>query len=159
MKEILMLIAVLACTITGQHITLSKDSLWVYNNSRSGRYGDSLTIVNNGSQAVRLDSARLRFSEWHTANPSFVAANAQAMMTEFSNGTRATYYFMIDSIDGTEYRLDFSAISGPLFSVGPSGGSTVLGNLQIEGNFFGDKPVFVRINLLTLHVPAEVCFD
>ncbi|MBN1576506.1 MAG: hypothetical protein JW913_08140 [Chitinispirillaceae bacterium] len=141
MKCCFMFIAALVCAVTGQDLVLSKDSLWILNNYNSSRFGDSVTITNNGSQPILLDSARIQFSEWYTIKPSFTAANAQAVIYEYNHGQSMSHYFTVDSIDATEYRLDFSSSSRPIFSVGPDGDSIILIHMEIGVNFFGAVPI------------------
>lgn len=142
MIQCLVAILLLAAGAMSEDISLSKDSLWVFNEPGTGRYGDSITITNNGTQAVRLDSARIRFGEWHTKNPIFPIARSQVMIREFHHGQMVSNPFTIDSVEEAEYRLDFSFSSRPVFSIDPNGDSTILVHMEIGRNFFGDMPVY-----------------
>jgi hypothetical protein len=142
MKFLSMFLAVAAFNAASQDIIVSKDSLWVYNGgSHPGRNLDSATIVNNGSQAIRLDSARIVLHDWYVMNPPRSATHAQAVISENHNGNRLSDYFTVDSISATEYNLNFSPISWPLLSIGPHD-SIIVSDFQIGWNFFGNLPVF-----------------
>lgn len=115
-------------------IVTSKDSLWIYNNSRSGRWTDSVTIRNTGPQGVHLDSIRLQITDWYVQGSRTSVAEAEARMDELHDGVRKMRYASIDSAGATGYRFNFSpgVPSGDsLFAMGPAGDSVILTNLQM----------------------------
>ena len=146
MKNCLMVLILLSCTITAQNITVSKDSLWVlnsYHQSNQSRSGDSLMVINNGTQPIHLDSARLFVTALDTAGCFFRITAASLVMDEWYHGTRrGNCHFIVNQIDSTIYSLDFSLSSRPFISVDPSGDSINIGNIQIVDCFFCDAPRF-----------------
>lgn len=133
MKSFLPILLMVTAAAAGNIVT-SKDSLWIYNNSHSGRWTDSVTIVNNGPQGVRLDSVRMLVTGWDSFSLKSSITEAEARMAELHHGVQKMRYGTIDSVDATGYRLDFSPGMSPgdsLFAIGPSGDSAILCNLQI----------------------------
>lgn len=132
---ILLAIIVAAVSATGAaNIVTSKDSLWIYNNSRSGRWTDSITIKNTGIQGVRLDSIRLRITEWNTLNPSINITDAEVRIGVVHDGVSKMHSADIDSAGTADYRLNFFPglpAGDSLFGIGPSGDSVILTNVQM----------------------------
>ena len=93
MKNCLMIIAIGACTVCAQDLVLSKDSLWVLNNFRPSRNGDSVTIINNGAEAIWLDSGQLFFDQLDTGHGIFDIRGAQMAMDEWHNGAYERNFF------------------------------------------------------------------
>ncbi|MBN1757001.1 MAG: hypothetical protein JW863_01705 [Chitinispirillaceae bacterium] len=140
MKTAFLIFYLLTCSAFSQSITLSRDSLWVRNSDLLNR-DDTILVTNHGLQAVWLDSAGIILTGLYTGRLQIGITSIQVMLAEYRDSVRNIYYFSIDSTSPGEHRL-LSPVSKPMFSIGASGGTTVLGSMRIGGNFFGDIPVY-----------------
>jgi len=140
--RLLLLLSIFIVSAAAQDLTVSSDSMMTRNRFSSSQITDSVSITNNSEQAILLDSARLKVFEWHFRNALFGVAQSQVMIVEHHEGRSIAEYFTLDSIGNSEYLLDFSVSSRPIFPINPSGDRCILSNFQIGGNFYGDMPVY-----------------
>jgi hypothetical protein len=125
------------------NITLSKDSLLVFNEHGSGK-PDSLLLKNTGTSSVGLDSARIYFDVFDTTR-SFGRYKSSMPLLEMreQHGIQTNAYdFSMTSIALSEYRLTsiISIVAKPL-TIAP-GDSTMLFTLIIGDNLWGNVPVY-----------------
>lgn len=94
--------------IAAADITLSKDSLRVYNNPVMSST-DGLTLKNTGGDTVWLDSAQMLFDEFDTTGLSMFLKNSTIEATwleQYAVDNYMNYTWKMNTLDGKKYRLE-----------------------------------------------------
>jgi hypothetical protein len=143
-KSCIVVILIVAASFAND-ITISKDSLRVFNDHNFGK-PDSLLLKNTSTSSVGLDSARIRFDVFDTTR-SFGRYKSSMPLLEMreQHGSQTNGYdFSMTSIAPDEYRLtsitNIVAERKPL-TMSP-GDSTMLFTLVIGDNLWGNMPVY-----------------
>jgi hypothetical protein len=144
-KFCIIALMIAASSFAANTITLSKDSLGVFNDFSGKR--DSLVLKNTGNTPVGCDSARIIIDELDTAG-SFGRYERNLPKVEIRawDGIRSLGYdFTMELIYANEYRLyltgGWSSERKP-FTMDSLGDSVILYQLLIGDNFFGGMPIF-----------------
>lgn len=115
MKHII-LFFMMAATIAAGDITISKDSLRVYNNPISS-YADGIMLVNHAMSAVHLDSAFILFDDFDTTGSGKYGLDGrlQAQWKERNSPVGYTYW-NLEKTGGSLYNMtqQISAASNPV---------------------------------------------
>jgi hypothetical protein len=124
-----------------QNITVSKDSLQVYNNPMLSS-ADGVTFTSHTSTAVTLDSAFITVAQMDTAGLTAVLAakSLEAVWTAYTP-TAANYQWLMDSVSPNNYKLSLNyptGSSGPLSFSGNDTTSQIF-RFQIGSCFYCDR--------------------
>jgi hypothetical protein len=123
---------------SAQDITISKDSLQVYNNPMSSS-ADEIIFTSHTSTAVTLDSAFITVAQMDTAGLTAVIAakNLQAVWTGYTPAA-ANYQWSMDSVSPNTYKLiiNYSSGSSKPLSFSGNGTTSQIFRFQIDACFF-----------------------
>jgi hypothetical protein len=121
-----------------QDITISKDSLRIYNNPMSSS-ADEITFTSHTSTAVMLDSAFITVAQMDTAGLTAVIAakNLQAVWTGYTPAA-ANYQWSMDSVSPSTYKLtiNYSSGSSAPLSFSGNGATSQIFRFQIGACFY-----------------------
>jgi hypothetical protein len=122
----------------GQNITVSKDSLRIYNNPMSSS-ADEVIFTSHTSTAVALDSAFITVAQMDTAGLTAVIAakSLQAVWTGYTP-TAANYQWLMDSVSPNTYKLkiNYSSSSSPPLSFSGNNATSQIFRFQIGACFY-----------------------
>ena len=136
-------IAALAfCLIaTAQDLTVSKDSLRIYNNPMMSS-ADEIIFTSHTSTSVALDSAFITVAQMDTAGLTAVIAekNLQAVWTGYTP-TAANYQWFMDSVSPKAYklRLNYPTGSSAPLSFSGNGTTSQIFRFQIGACFYCNR--------------------
>jgi hypothetical protein len=134
-------IAALCAAAFAQDITLSKDSLRIYNNPMMSS-ADGVTFTSHTSTAVTLDSAFITVAQMDTAGLTAVIAakNLQAVWTGYTP-TAANYQWSMDSVSPNTYKLiiNYSSGSSKPLSFSGNGATSQIFRFQIGACFYCNR--------------------
>ena len=124
--------------IIAQSITVSQDTLLIRNDPRNSTSPDSLTLINQGIEAVSLDSLQIQFDVLDTGGMMRIIDGALYIgFTEMSNNSVISgSAWILDSINAMSYRyvVDTSRqAERERLSLNGSGDSTVIIQMVIGG--------------------------
>jgi hypothetical protein len=134
-------ILLLCSFASAQDITLSKDSIRVYNKSE-GSFTDLVTFTSHSSSPVHLDSAYVRFAEIDTPGFSQIMShNLLEVFWKSSVSAWEAFYWTMDSLGQGLYRLKEKAFdpspAEPLVFSG-NGSTAEIQGLEIGLWLFGE---------------------
>jgi hypothetical protein len=127
--------------ISAQEITLSKDSLRIYNNPMMSS-ADGVTFTSHTSTIVALDSAFITVAQMDTAGLTAVIAakNLQAVWTGYTPAA-ANYQWSMDSVSPNTYKLiiNYSSGSSKPLSFSGNGATSQIFRFQIGACFYCNR--------------------
>jgi hypothetical protein len=105
MNKLFFAIAVLCLAVSAQDLTVSKDSIQVYNNLFSS-YADEVTFTSNSSTPIRLDSVFVLIAEMDTVGFTWSFAQKKMQVEWKGNyGSTQRYLWKMDSVGPDKYKL------------------------------------------------------
>lgn len=111
MKKWFLIISMLASGIAAQDITVSKDSIKVYNNSFSS-FADHIVFTNNASSAIQLDSVFLLIDEMDTTGLAWDITEERLQVGWRENlNTSLWFNWNLEQNGEKKYRMTFQSSS------------------------------------------------
>jgi|GEM_PF-2573741 len=133
-SHMFLLVLLLGWAVSAQDITISKDSLKIYNNPVSS-LSDGIIVVNHGSSYVFVDSAFIEFEEFDTAGSTQYGLDGrlQAQWCERNTPAGNTYWDLTNSGDGLySMKQRGSAASNPVpLGLGANGDTLKISMMEI----------------------------
>jgi hypothetical protein len=155
MKSFLFFILALATYVFSIDITISKDSIKVYNDLFSSR-SDGIIIKNNSEDTISLDSAYLIFDVFDTSGMSMYLTNNRKLEAFWLESNNGDFSWYLNEIGTNKYKLIknfFGPGNKPIPVFCPPKDSCFFNDFRIGIFLIGsERPVFPKYVKGNLHL-------